>query len=60
MSFGITELLLILAVVIVVFGAGKLPRAMKDVGLGIKALREGMSGDAKTLASSEREESKQE
>jgi sec-independent protein translocase protein TatA len=45
MSLGITELLLIIAVVVVVFGAGKLPKAMRDIGSGIKSFREGLSGD---------------
>ena len=45
MSLGITELLLILIVVVVVFGAGKLPKAMRDVGTGLKAFKEGLHSD---------------
>lgn len=41
MSFGHMALLLI--VVLVVFGAGKLPRVMGDVAKGIKAFKDGMN-----------------
>jgi sec-independent protein translocase protein TatA len=47
MSLGITELLLILLVVVLVFGAGKLPKAMRDIGVGIKSFRDGMHSDDK-------------
>ena len=42
MGMSIWHLLLILIVVFVVFGAGKLPRVMGDMGKGIRALRDGM------------------
>ena len=45
MSIGIGELLLILAIVFVVFGAGKLPQVMGDLGKGIKGLKDGMKDD---------------
>ena len=45
MNLGITELLLIIAVVVVIFGAGKLPKAMRDIGSGIKLFRYGLGGD---------------
>ncbi len=38
----IWELVLILALVLIFFGAGKLPKVMKDVGKSIKGLKEGM------------------
>jgi sec-independent protein translocase protein TatA len=47
MSIGIWELLLILAIVFVLFGAGKLPQVMADLGKGVKSLKEGLKGDAK-------------
>lgn len=47
MGIGIPELLLILVVVLIVFGAGKLPGVMKDMGKGVRAFREGMEGEAK-------------
>ena len=45
MSLGIWELLLILAIVFVLFGAGKLPQVMNDIGKGIKSLKNGMKDD---------------
>jgi sec-independent protein translocase protein TatA len=46
MSIGIWELVLILAIVLLIFGAGKLPKVMGDVGRGIKSLKDGLKGDA--------------
>lgn len=45
MSLGTTELLLVLVIVFVIFGAGKLPQVMKDVGRGIKGLKSGLKDE---------------
>jgi sec-independent protein translocase protein TatA len=45
MGLSVTKLLLILLIVLVVFGAGKLPKIMGDVGKGVKALRDGLKDD---------------
>lgn len=45
MSIGIWQLLLILVIVLVVFGAGKLPRVMGDMGRGIRSMKEGLKGE---------------
>ena len=42
MSIGIWQLALILVIVFVIFGAGKLPRVMGDIGKGAKALKDGL------------------
>lgn len=42
MSVGVGELLLILVIVFVLFGAGKLPQVMGDIGKGIKGLKKGL------------------
>lgn len=42
MSIGVWEVGLILLVVLIIFGAGKLPRVMGDVAQGIKAFRREM------------------
>ena len=47
MSIGIWELLLILAIVFVLFGAGKLPQVMSDLGKGVKSLKDGLKGEQK-------------
>jgi sec-independent protein translocase protein TatA len=49
-SFGIWELLLILAIVVVIFGASKLPQLGRGLGEGISNFRDGLKGkDDKTL-----------
>ena len=45
MGIGIWELVLILAIVLLVFGAGKLPKVMGDVGKGIRSLKDSLRGD---------------
>jgi len=45
MGFSLTHLLLLLAIILIVFGAGKLPRVMGDVGKGIRNMRDGLKGD---------------
>lgn len=42
---GFKEILLILVVVLVLFGAGKLPKVMGDLGKGIKNFKDGLSKD---------------
>lgn len=42
MNIGVTEAVLILLVVLVLFGAGKLPNVMGDMAKGIKAFRRGL------------------
>jgi sec-independent protein translocase protein TatA len=43
--FSVPHLILILLVVVVLFGAGKLPRVMGDFAKGIKAFKAGMRED---------------
>lgn len=44
-GIGIPELLIILVVVLVLFGAGKLPGVMGEFGRGISMFKKGMSGE---------------
>ena len=44
MSLGPPELILILVIVLVIFGAGKLPQVFKSLGTGIKEFREAAEG----------------
>lgn len=37
------HLFIILMIVLVVFGAGKLPNVMKDIGRGVKSFKEAMN-----------------
>ncbi len=45
MGLGTLELILILVIVFVLFGAGKLPKVMGDIGKGIRHLKEGLKGE---------------
>lgn len=42
-GLGTTELLIILVIVMIVFGAGKLPNVMRDIGKGVKSFKGAMS-----------------
>jgi len=42
MGMSISHAALLLAIVLVVFGAGKLPRVMGDIARGVKAFKNGM------------------
>lgn len=39
---GIGELALILLIVLLLFGAGRIPAVMKDLGRGVRSLKEGL------------------
>ena len=45
MSIGVWQVVLILLVVLIIFGAGKLPRVMGDVAKGVKNFKQGMKED---------------
>lgn len=55
MSIGIWQLVLVLVIVFIVFGAGKLPKVMGDLGKGVRSLREGMQGDNAASKTPEKE-----
>ncbi|MBR1758801.1 MAG: twin-arginine translocase TatA/TatE family subunit [Lachnospiraceae bacterium] len=46
MKIGTTELLLILAVVIIIFGPTQIPKLTKMFGKGVKNFKEGLEGEA--------------
>ena len=43
-TLGLPELLVIFAIILVVFGAGKLPQLGKGLGQGIANFRDGLKG----------------
>ncbi len=45
MSIGIWQVLLILVIVLIIFGAGKIPQVMGDVAKGIKSFKSGLKDD---------------
>jgi sec-independent protein translocase protein TatA len=50
-NLGVSELLIILAIVVIIFGAGKLPQLGKGLGEGIRnfkdAMKDGQASDPK-------------
>lgn len=42
---GFSEIALILVVILIIFGAGKLPNVMGDLGKGFKAFKQGLKED---------------
>jgi sec-independent protein translocase protein TatA len=45
MSIGIWQVVLVLLIVLILFGAGKLPKVMGDVAKGVKNFKAGMKDD---------------
>ena len=48
MSVGFGQIVLILLVVFVIFGAGKLPSVMSDLAKGIRAFKKGLHDEEQT------------
>lgn len=44
MDFGAPELIIILVIVLLIFGPGRIASLAKDLGTGIREFREGISG----------------
>lgn len=48
MGLSIWHILVVLIVVLVVFGVGKLPTVMGDLGKGIRNFKSGLNGETET------------
>jgi sec-independent protein translocase protein TatA len=69
-GLGMTEIIIILVVVLVIFGAGKLPEIGEGLGKGIKSFKKSVSGedeiditpgeDKEKIKDKEKEETKKE
>lgn len=60
MSIGIWQILIVVVLVFLLFGAGRLPRVMEDIAKGIKSFKKGMSDDdepSKKIANDEKKDS---
>lgn len=55
-SLGVPELLIILAIVILLFGVGRLPQLGKGLGEGIANFRDSLKGKDKEKALEEKKE----
>lgn len=45
MSIGFGQILLVLLIIFILFGAGKLPSVMRDLAKGLKSFKEGLDDD---------------
>ena len=45
MSLGPTELIIILVIIIVLFGVGRISKIAGEMGSGIRAFKDGLQGD---------------
>ena len=55
MKLGATEIILILAVVLLLFGGKKIPELMKGLGKGIKEFKDASKGEESTAPSTSEE-----
>ena len=46
MGISIWQIVLVLVIILILFGAGKIPRVMGDVAKGIKSFKKGKSDDS--------------
>jgi sec-independent protein translocase protein TatA len=47
-KFGVGEILIILAIVLLLFGGKKIPELMKGLGQGMKEFKDASKGESKT------------
>jgi sec-independent protein translocase protein TatA len=54
-GFGITELLIVLVIVLVLFGVGRISKIAGEMGSGIRAFKEGLQGTEGEISQEEEE-----
>ncbi len=54
MSLGIWQIVLLLILVFILFGAGKLPKVMGDFAKGLRAFKDGMREDSDSESDSDK------
>ncbi len=47
MGISLSHLLIVMVIVLILFGAGKLPKVMNDLAKGIKAFKDGLKDEDK-------------
>lgn len=57
-KLGITEILIILIIVLLLFGGKKIPELMRGIGKGIKEFKDGINDDTQDSSKSKKEEIK--
>jgi sec-independent protein translocase protein TatA len=58
-NFGPTELIILLVIVILLFGVGRIGKIAKELGGGIRSFREGLKGDEEEKQAAEEKEKTQ-
>lgn len=58
-SFGIWEIVLILVIILIIFGVGKLPQVGNAIGKGLRAFKRGQSGEEDETVKAETGEEKE-
>lgn len=58
-NFGPTELIIILVIVVILFGVGRIGKIAGELGSGIRAFREGMKSEEKEAEQEEKDQSLQ-
>lgn len=56
-SLGPTELIIILVIIIVLFGVGRISKIAGEMGSGIRAFKDGIQGDKKENQSEKKDNS---
>jgi len=59
-GFGVTELLIVLVIVLVLFGVGRISKIAGEMGSGIRAFKEGIQGEEGDQDEAEKEETSEE
>jgi sec-independent protein translocase protein TatA len=60
MDIGPSELLIILFIVVLLFGVGRISKIAGELGSGIRAFRQGLQGESEAKVEPEKEEPEQE
>ncbi len=60
MSLGPTELIIILVIVIVLFGVGRISKIAGELGTGIRSFKDGLEGDEEEKEGEESSEGSEE
>ena len=59
-AFGTSELIIIVLIVVLLFGAKKIPELMRGMGRGVKEFKDAVNGEGVVGADEKREEKKEE
>ena len=59
-GFGVTELLIVLVIVLVLFGVGRISKIAGEMGSGIRAFKDGLQGPEDEAEENNQEDSEEE